>query len=310
MSDRRRGARRRTSEVLVLLIGSLLVSMSTASASLPVTSTPRLDLSRTIKTSPFVGSTTTIKDNEDIAYVPVDNSIWLVDDNADSAYEVDAVTGALKRRLTRADFEAAPSLGGGPLAGPNRPGDLEALAYDAANDILYAFSGSCCSSSALPTAFRLMRDGSHRLSIESYQPLATGSDFTAASWNSVITREDHSMEVKNPVRGIAHDTDVAKITIVGVPDRPGIAYQIFHTLADSNINVDIIVQNVSLQGIADLSFTVNLSELAKADKVLAEIVKNIGAREIRNSVALLVAQKDVFSFTRIPSRHSDARNHH
>ena len=188
MSDRRRGGRRRASEVLVLITGSLLLSMSTASASLPVTSTPRLELSRTIKTSPFVGSTTTTKDNEDVVYVPKDNSIWLVDDNADSAYEVDAATGALKRRLTRADFEAAPLLGGGPLAGPNRPGDLEALAYDASNDILYAFSGSCCSSSALPTAFRLMRDGSNRLSIESYQPLASGSDFTAASWNSADGR--------------------------------------------------------------------------------------------------------------------------
>ena len=184
MSDRRRHGCRRASEVLVLVIGSLLLSMSTASASLPVTNTPQLGLSGTIKTSPFVGSTTIMKDNEDIAYVPRDNSIWLVDDNADSAYEIDAVTGALKRRLSRADFEAAPLLGGGPVAGQNRTGDLEALAYDAANDILYAFSGNCCTSAALPTAFRLVRDGSGQLSIESYRALATGSDFTAASWNS------------------------------------------------------------------------------------------------------------------------------
>ena len=87
MSERRRRVCRRASEVLALVIGSLLLSMSTASASLPVTNTPQLGLSGTIKTSPFVGSTTIMKDNEDIAYVPRDNSIWLVDDNADSAYE-------------------------------------------------------------------------------------------------------------------------------------------------------------------------------------------------------------------------------
>ncbi len=176
--------RRRVLLVVGLTVGSLAISMSTAMASLPVTTTPDLALSTTIKTRPFAGSTVTMKDNEDVAYVPRDNSIWLVDDNADSVYEVDAVTGALKLRLSRTDFESVPAFGGGPLAGPNRPGDLEALAYDEGNDILYAFSGSCCNSSALPTVFRLVRGTGGSLAIDSYQPLPTGSDFTAASWNS------------------------------------------------------------------------------------------------------------------------------
>ena len=94
------------------------------------------------------------------------------------------------------------------------------------------------------------------------------------------------MEAKNPVRGIAHDTDVAKITILGVPDRPGIAYQVFHALSESAINVDIIVQNVSLQGITDLSFTVNLADLAKAEKVLEPVTRNIGAKDMTTSVDL------------------------
>jgi aspartate kinase len=103
---------------------------------------------------------------------------------------------------------------------------------------------------------------------------------------TIITREDQTMESVNPVRGIAHDTDVAKITVVGVPDRPGIAYQIFHALAEAGINVDVIVQNVSLQGVTDLSFTVNLADLAKAEKALEPVVKNIGAKEMTTSVDL------------------------
>ncbi len=103
---------------------------------------------------------------------------------------------------------------------------------------------------------------------------------------TVITREDENMEARNPVRGIAHDTDVAKITIVAVPDRPGIAYQIFHALAEANINVDVIVQNVSLKGVTDLSFTINLADLAKTERALEPVVKNIGAKEMTSSVDL------------------------
>lgn len=103
---------------------------------------------------------------------------------------------------------------------------------------------------------------------------------------TLITREDETMEVGNPVRAIAHETDIAKITITAVPDMPGIAYQIFHALAEANINVDIIVQNVSAQGRTDLSFTVNLADLAKAQKALDPVVRNIGAREMLSSVDL------------------------
>lgn len=103
---------------------------------------------------------------------------------------------------------------------------------------------------------------------------------------TTIMKEDTSMESRNPVRGIAHDTDVAKITVVAVPDRPGISYQIFHALAEANINVDIIVQNVSIQGVTDLSFTVNLADLVKAEKVLEPVMRNIGAKDMTTSVDL------------------------
>jgi len=88
-----------------------------------------------------------------------------------------------------------------------------------------------------------------------------------------------SMEVRNKVRSIAHDLDVAKITVVGVPDHPGIAAAIFVPLAEAGISVDTIVQNASIQNITDLTFTVAKSQLAGAMEVVEPIAKSIGARE-------------------------------
>jgi hypothetical protein len=161
---------------------ALLASAAPASASLPVTSSPELKLVRTIRTSPFVGSSISIKDGEGSAFVPRDNSLWLADDNGRAVYEVNPTTGALKRKIDQTAFAAATKFGGGSQAGADRTRDLEAMAYDEANDILYAFSGPCCSSSVLPTAFRLMRTGG-TFKVESFQPLGSGADYTAAGWN-------------------------------------------------------------------------------------------------------------------------------
>jgi aspartate kinase len=97
---------------------------------------------------------------------------------------------------------------------------------------------------------------------------------------TLIKKEDPSMEVRNPVRGIAHDDDVARITVLSVPDHPGIAYQLFSKLAESGINVDVIVQNVSQAGLTDVSFTVSMSELEKAKKVIDPVLKDIGAKDL------------------------------
>ncbi len=88
-----------------------------------------------------------------------------------------------------------------------------------------------------------------------------------------------SMEVRNKARAIAHDLNVAKITVVGVPDRPGIAAALFEPLARAGVSVDTIVQNASIENITDLTFTVAKGELAKAMKVVEPIAKSIGARE-------------------------------
>ena len=87
------------------------------------------------------------------------------------------------------------------------------------------------------------------------------------------------MEVRNKVRSVAYDLDVAKITVVGVPDRPGVAAAIFEPLAKAGISVDTIVQNASIENITDLTFTVAKSDLAKAMEVAKPIAKSIGARE-------------------------------
>lgn len=87
------------------------------------------------------------------------------------------------------------------------------------------------------------------------------------------------MEVRNKVRGIAHDMDVAKITITGVPDRPGIAAALFTPLAKAGISVDTIVQNASSNNITDLTFTVVKSDLTSAMKIIKPVAKKIKARE-------------------------------
>ena len=92
-------------------------------------------------------------------------------------------------------------------------------------------------------------------------------------------RKEASMEVRNKVRGIAHDTNVAKITVIGVPDKPGVAMSIFEPLAKANISVDTIVQNASVQNITDLTFTVAQTDLNKAMSIVEPVAKFFGAKQ-------------------------------
>ena len=80
------------------------------------------------------------------------------------------------------------------------------------------------------------------------------------------------------ISGIAHDTSEAEVTILGVPDRPGIAARVFRALADAGVNVDMIVQNVSAEGHTDISFTLPKTDLARAEAVLGPLAEEIGAR--------------------------------
>ena len=96
---------------------------------------------------------------------------------------------------------------------------------------------------------------------------------------TLITDEDENMEAAL-ISGIAHNRDEAKLTIVGVPDMPGVASQILGPIADVNIEVDMIVQNVGLDNSTDFTFTVNRSDYDKALAVLQKTAKDIGAKGV------------------------------
>jgi len=109
-------------------------------------------------------------------------------------------------------------------------------------------------------------------------PVIVRSSFNENS--GTLIGEGKEVETKQKVKGIAHNKNIAKVTIVGVPDKPGIAHKIFAPLGEKAINVDDIVQNVSKDGITDLSFTVPEKELQKTIEAIQEVVKEIGAKEI------------------------------
>jgi len=88
------------------------------------------------------------------------------------------------------------------------------------------------------------------------------------------------VEQRNKVRGVDTDRDVAQLTLVSVPDRPGVARSVFAPFAAAGIIVDVIVQNVGHDGTTDLSFTVARSDLARARRLLQPLVGEIGARDV------------------------------
>jgi aspartate kinase len=98
--------------------------------------------------------------------------------------------------------------------------------------------------------------------------------------------EDPLVEQRNKVRGLAHDRNVAKVTLVEVPDRPGVARSVFEPLAEAGINVDMIVQNVGHRGATDLSFTIPRVDLARAKRILESVVRDLGFREMTTDSAV------------------------
>jgi aspartate kinase len=103
-----------------------------------------------------------------------------------------------------------------------------------------------------------------------------------AESGTLITLEDETPMEKAVISGIAFSRDEAKITLTHVPDRPGIASKILGAIAEANIDVDMIVQNIGVDGMTDFSFTVHRNEFAKAMEVLIVKVKDaIGATGIQ-----------------------------
>lgn len=107
------------------------------------------------------------------------------------------------------------------------------------------------------------------------------SSFEEEGQGTLITfEEDENME-QAVISGIAFNRDEAKITVIGVPDHPGIAYQILGPVADANIDVDMIIQNVGHDGLTDFSFTVHRNEFKNTMNILREKIQpHIGARDV------------------------------
>ncbi|MEN9501622.1 MAG: hypothetical protein RI964_907 [Pseudomonadota bacterium] len=106
--------------------------------------------------------------------------------------------------------------------------------------------------------------------------LSSFDDFGAGK-STLVTREEEVMEQVS-VRGIAFNRDEAQLTVVGVPDRPGVAFQILGPISDANIEVDMIVQNIGADGSTDFTFTVHKNDFVKAQKILAETATAMGAK--------------------------------
>jgi aspartate kinase len=92
-----------------------------------------------------------------------------------------------------------------------------------------------------------------------------------------IQEEDEQLLEKAIISGVIHDTSEAKLTLVGVPDRPGVAARVFRALADAGVNIDMIVQNVSSAGLTDISFTLPKSDFAVAEPILEAACSDVGA---------------------------------
>jgi aspartate kinase len=116
-------------------------------------------------------------------------------------------------------------------------------------------------------------------------PLRVLSSFVAGT-GTLISYEEEKVE-KPLIAGIAFNRDEAKLTIMGVPDRPGIAYKILGPIADANIEVDMIVQNVGADATTDFTFTVHRNEYKKALDILRKVCVDLGAREVTSDDAIV-----------------------
>jgi aspartate kinase len=115
-------------------------------------------------------------------------------------------------------------------------------------------------------------------------PVEVNSSFKEGK-GTLVTKEDPDMEAA-VVAGVTGDRNQAKITIVGVPDKPGIAARIFGSVAEAHINVDMIIQNMSQAAMTDLSFTVPRADLRKAVPLIQSVAKDIEAKSVSVTEAM------------------------
>jgi aspartate kinase len=109
------------------------------------------------------------------------------------------------------------------------------------------------------------------------------SSFTWEQGTWIVNIDDEEKNVEDPIiSGVVTDVSESKVTVLGVPDRPGISATLFEPLAKANINVDMIVQNTSTQGITDISFTMPSSDMAVAEDIVRAVADEIGATGVNH----------------------------
>jgi aspartate kinase len=115
-------------------------------------------------------------------------------------------------------------------------------------------------------------------------PVEVNSSFKEGR-GTLVTKEDPDMEAV-AVAGVTGDRNQAKVTIIGVPDKPGIAARIFGPVAQANINVDMIIQNISQATLTDVSFTIPRADLRKAEPIIQAVAKDIEAKSVSITEAI------------------------
>ena len=110
-------------------------------------------------------------------------------------------------------------------------------------------------------------------------PIHVRSSFTweQGTWVSGVDNEGRRKMEDPIISGVVHDVGESKMTLLGVPDKPGVSALLFESLAKANVNVDMIVQNTSIEGTTDISFTLPMADVKTAEPILQEVAKKVGA---------------------------------
>lgn len=128
------------------------------------------------------------------------------------------------------------------------------------------------------TGAKVLQPRSVELAKKYNVPVYVKSSFTDEG-GTLVTKEEREME-KEVISGVTYDRDQAKITVVHVPDRPGVAARLFTPLSEHNILVDMIIQNASLQGHTDLTFTVSRKDIRDAKRIISGVLTEVGAEKL------------------------------
>jgi len=126
---------------------------------------------------------------------------------------------------------------------------------------------------------KVLQNRSVELAMRNMMPIHLRSSFENVP-GTLVTSEDESME-RASITGVAYNRDEAKITIRGIPDHPGIASHVFGPIAEADVNVDVIVQNVSEDGTTDITFTVPRGDFSSAMNILHDVCRKMQARDVK-----------------------------